>query len=86
MTVSGSFAGFDLDDVSVDVRGEDLVVSGQKYTVEVDLLYHVARRVRGPAFQRVYRLPRDVSTANIAATMQDSVLIVKLPKVRQLPL
>lgn len=70
-------------DVSVDIRGEELIVSGQKYVTEVDLWYQVARRVPGPAFRRVYRIPRDVAVDNIAAAVEGNVLVLQLPKVQE---
>ena len=81
--VTLELAGVSREDVAVEVRGRDLVISGTR-RFEKDCaggVYQVLERSYGP-FSRTFALPRGVVRAEVTAVMKDGLLEVRLPKVR----
>jgi HSP20 family protein len=72
--------GLKSEDIEVSVVGGDLTIRGQRGQGErEDAAYH--RRERGTGeFNRVLRLPLEVDSNRVEATLKDGVLLVKLPK------
>jgi HSP20 family protein len=69
------------NDISVEIRGDQLTLSGEKRSErnEQTETYLISERSFG-AFQRNFRLPADVDTAKIEAHVEDGVLRVTLPR------
>jgi HSP20 family protein len=72
--------GLTTDDLSISVVGRELTISGQRKPVtDEQVTFH--RRERGTGeFTRVIRLPYDIDSARVEATLRDGVLQIKLPK------
>jgi HSP20 family protein len=73
--------GVKLDDVHIELDGDQLVIHGSRqWTSENEgERYHRVERTFGE-FRRSVRLPRDVQRDSIAAEYTDGVLHVELPK------
>lgn len=72
--------GLKMEDIEILVSGRELTVKGQrKQGDNREEVYH--RRERGTgAFSRVIRLPVDVDSGQVEATLASGVLTLKLPK------
>ena len=73
--------GVDPENVSVAVRDDTLVISGEKKreTEEESKDGHVLERIFG-SFQRVLRLPEDADAEGITAAHKNGVLRVTIPR------
>ncbi len=73
--------GLTSDDVTIELQGECLVISGQKLenNNSSDKHYYRVERSLG-AFQRTLSLPEDVNTDEIKAHLQDGVLTLSIPR------
>ncbi|MDB5462733.1 MAG: heat shock protein Hsp20 [Phenylobacterium sp.] len=73
--------GLTRDDVDLQVRGDLLLVSGQKAEEKDDVscAYRISERRFG-RFDRSFPIPADVERNRIAAGFRDGVLTVTLPK------
>lgn len=82
--VSVELPGLDVADVSLEVDGNVLTLSGERRAekVEGSGSYHRVERRYG-AFSRRFVLPDTVDTQKIDATMKQGVLTVRLPKAAQ---
>lgn len=78
--VEAELPGFTMNDLDVSVTGDELTIKGErKDEVTEDLTYH--RRERGIGrFSRVLRLPMEVDTEKVTATLRNGVLSLTLPK------
>jgi HSP20 family protein len=72
--------GVKSEHLEISVVGNELTIKGQRQDAAEDgAAYH--RRERGVgAFTRVVRLPFEVDTARVQATLRDGILLVTLPK------
>jgi len=72
--------GLKPEDLDISVVGGDLTIRGQRNAADpASAVFH--RRERGTGeFNRVLRLPVDVDPARVEATLNNGVLLVKLPK------
>lgn len=80
LLVEAEVPGLTLDDVDVQVVGDELAIHGErKDATPKDSVYH--RRER-PAtrFSRAVRLPMAIDAEKVGATLKDGVLTVTLPK------
>ncbi|SDF62233.1 Hsp20/alpha crystallin family protein [Desulfovibrio legallii] len=80
-TLRMELPGVEPENVTVEVRDNALVVSGEKKrdSEEEKKNQHVMERVYG-SFQRVLALPDDADVAGIAATHKNGVLSVSIPR------
>ena len=80
--ITAEIPGVEAKDLSVDVSGEVLTIKGEK-TQEHEQKsknYHIRERSAG-SFQRSFPLPRNVDGDKIAASFDNGLLTVVLPKV-----
>lgn len=72
--------GLKMEELAVSVMGNELAVEGERKDAELEgVTYH--RRERGVgSFSRVLRLPVEIDTDKVEATLCDGVLTVRLPK------
>ncbi len=81
--VKVAIAGIDPDDVSLEVRGREVVISGERRAQEAEgRLYQQIEIAHGP-FKRVVELSADVEAEQAAASYEDGILRVEIPLVPQ---
>jgi HSP20 family protein len=74
-----AIAGIDPDDVSLEVRGRQLVISGERRAQEAEgRLYQQIEIAHGP-FKRAIELSADVQPEAASATYADGVLRIEIP-------
>jgi HSP20 family protein len=77
--VKVAIAGIDPDDVSLEIRGRQLVISGERRAQEAQgRLYQQIEIANGP-FKRVVELSADVEAAQASATYEDGILRIEVP-------
>jgi HSP20 family protein len=80
--VRAELAGVDPNEVTLEVRGRELVISGQRAEESADeRLYQQLEIHHGP-FRRVVALGADVDADAADARYEDGMLIVQLPLAR----
>ena len=80
--VKVAIAGIDPDDVALEVRGREVVISGERRAQEAEgRLYQQIEIAHGP-FKRVIELSADVEAQQASATYEDGVLRIDLPLVQ----
>ena len=83
LTLTAELPGLTEDSLSIELENNVLTLSGEKseHVTEEDeeLRYHVVERRYG-SFRRSFSLPRTVKSDDIAATFENGVLTVSLPK------
>jgi HSP20 family protein len=72
--------GVEIDDVSVEVKGDMLIIQGQRRLDET-IRWEAYRRIERPygSFRRSFALPQGVDQGNIRARLNNGVLEVTLP-------
>jgi HSP20 family protein len=78
--VQASVPGMSKDDISIEIEGRQLKISGEQKRVEADYLR--ADRARG-RFERAFTFRRDVQPDKAEAVFKDGVLTVTLPKAEE---
>src|ERR671914_754130 len=77
--VKVDLSGIDLGEVSIEVSGRELAISGQRPVQETEgRVYQQVEIPSGP-FRRIVELGVDVDAENARATYEDGVLRVELP-------
>jgi HSP20 family protein len=77
--VKVAIPGIDPDDVSLEVRGRQLVIAGERRAQEAEgRLYQQIEIAHGP-FRRVIELSADVEASEASATYEDGVLRIDIP-------
>jgi HSP20 family protein len=77
--VKAELAGVDVDEVSLEIRGRQLVITGERRPDEAaGRLYQQIEIENGP-FRRVVELGADVEAGDAKASYQDGVLEVTVP-------
>ena len=72
-------AGVDIDDVSLEIRGRQVVIAGERRASEAQgRLYQQIEVPHGP-FRRVVELSADVVADEAAATYQDGMMRIDVP-------
>jgi HSP20 family protein len=82
LVLTAELPGLRREDVEIEVENNVLTLRGRKEQSREEKeepRYHVWERRYG-AFQRSFSLPRTVSADNIAATFENGVLRVEMPK------
>jgi HSP20 family protein len=81
--VNVDLAGVDIEEVGLEIRGRQLLISGERLTQEAEgRLYQQIEIEQGP-FRRVVELGADVDSSQAQATYEDGVLRIEIPLVRQ---
>ncbi len=80
--VKAELAGVDIDDVSLEIRGRQLIIQGERRAQEASgRLYQQIEIAHGP-FRRVVELGADVVADEARATYRDGLLRIELPLLR----
>ena len=83
--VKADLAGIVIDDVSLEIRGRQLVISGQRRAEQAEgRLYQQIEVEHGP-FRRVVELGADVEAEQVRASYEDGILQVEVPLARPDP-
>jgi HSP20 family protein len=79
--VSAEMPGVQPDDISIDVTGDALSISGERKPDKViqEVRYHRRERAYG-SFSRTIQLPFMVDTHKVEASFKDGVLVISLPR------
>jgi HSP20 family protein len=79
--VRAELPGLKADDISLEVSGRNLSISGERKIQSEDknAKYHRREREEG-RFSRIIGLPRDIDADNVVANMVNGVLTVAIPK------
>jgi HSP20 family protein len=81
--VKAELAGIDIDDVSLEIRGRQLIIAGERRAQEASgRLYQQIEIAHGP-FRRIVELGADVEAESAAATYEDGILRIEIPLVQQ---
>ncbi|HEY2741404.1 MAG TPA: Hsp20/alpha crystallin family protein [Gaiellaceae bacterium] len=81
--VNVDLAGIDVDGVGLEIRGRQLLISGERATQEAaGRLYQQIEIEQGP-FRRVVELGADVESDRAQASYEDGVLRIEIPLSRQ---
>jgi HSP20 family protein len=79
--VKVDLAGVDVDDVSIEIRGRQIVISGERKPQESEgRLYQQIEIPHGP-FRRVVELGADVAADEARASYEDGILRLEVPLV-----
>ncbi len=77
--VKVAIAGIDPDDVSLEIRGRQVVIAGVRRAQEAEgRLYQQIEIAHGP-FKRVVELSADVDAERATATYDDGILRIDIP-------
>jgi len=84
--VEADLAGVDIDSVSLEVAGRELVISGERPVAETETEGRVYQQVEieAGAFKRVVELGADVVAEQAKASYEDGILRVELPLASQI--
>jgi HSP20 family protein len=77
--VKAELSGIDLSDVSLEVTGRELVISGERAMQETEGRVYQQVEIDSGPFRRVVELGADVEAEEASATYIDGVLRVELP-------
>ena len=81
--VKAELSGVGVDDVSLEIRGRQLVIQGERRAQEAGgRLYQQIEIAHGP-FRRVVELGADVEAERASATYEDGILRIEIPLVQQ---
>jgi HSP20 family protein len=81
--VKAELAGIDIDDVSLEIRGRQLIIAGERRAQEASgRLYQQIEIAHGP-FRRIVELGADVEAERAVATYEDGILRIEIPLVQQ---
>ena len=81
--VKAELAGVDVDEVSLEIRGRQLIIAGERRAQEAGgRLYQQIEIANGP-FRRVVELGADVEADSAVATYEDGILRIEIPLVQE---
>ena len=77
--VKAELAGVDIDEVSLEIRGRQLIIAGERRAQEASgRMYQQIEIAHGP-FRRVVELGAEVEAEEASATYEDGILRVEIP-------
>jgi HSP20 family protein len=77
--VKAELAGVEVDEVSLEIRGRQLIIAGERRAQEAGgRLYQQIEIAHGP-FRRVVELGADVEAERASATYEDGILRIEIP-------
>lgn len=71
--------GYNREEISIEIDGNQLVLTGEKKLSETMAKYRLHEFNTG-RFRKIYRIPSTVDVSNIDATVQEGILTIKLNK------
>ena len=77
--VKVDLSGVDLNDVSIEISGRDLVISGERPVQETEGRVYQQLEIDSGPFRRIVELQVDVDPERAKATYEDGVLRIELP-------
>jgi HSP20 family protein len=77
--VKVDLAGVDLSEVSIEVSGRDLVISGERPVQETEGRVYQQVEIDSGPFRRIVELQVEVDAERAKATYEDGVLRIELP-------
>jgi HSP20 family protein len=77
--VKVDLSGVDLNDVSIEISGRDLVISGERPVQETEGRVYQQVEIDSGPFRRVVELQVEVDAERATATYEDGVLRIELP-------
>jgi HSP20 family protein len=84
-TLECALPGYKKDDISVEVRGDQVIVSGSFSQQKADDKNHYHRReIRQGAFSRAVVLPQEVNPDQVAAKLEHGMLRVELHPIKSI--
>ena len=82
--VKAELAGVDVDSVSLEVAGRELVISGERPVQETEGRVYQQVEIEAGPFRRVVELGADVVAERARASYEDGMLKVELPLAGQI--
>jgi HSP20 family protein len=77
--VKAELAGIDIGDVSLEIRGRQLIIAGERRAQDATgRLYQQIEIAHGP-FRRIVELGADVEADRASATYEDGILRIEIP-------
>ncbi|HEY0855996.1 MAG TPA: Hsp20/alpha crystallin family protein [Albitalea sp.] len=83
ITLTADLPGASRDTLAIDVDGDTLTIEAPLSLGEAQGLQAVYAEVRAGRYRRSFTLSRELDSGNIAATLKDGVLTLRLPKTEQ---
>lgn len=83
ITLTADLPGASRDTLAIDVDGDTLTIEAPLELGESEGLKAVYAEVRAGRYRRSFTLSRELDSGNIAATLKDGVLTLRLPKTEQ---
>jgi HSP20 family protein len=81
--VKAELAGVEIDDVSLEIRGRQLIIAGERRAQDAaGRLYQQIEIAHGP-FRRIVELGADVEADRASATYEDGILRIEIPLAQQ---
>jgi HSP20 family protein len=77
--VKAELAGVDLDTVSLEVSGRELVITGERPVAETEGRVYQQVEIEAGPFRRVISLGTDVVAERAKASYEDGILRIELP-------
>ena len=77
--VKVDLSGIDLSDVSIEISGRELVISGERPVQETEGRVYQQVEIDSGPFRRIVELQVDVDAERAKATYEDGVLRIELP-------
>jgi HSP20 family protein len=76
--------GIDPENIAIDIEENHLHVSGEREEEkEVDEKNYYHKEIRRGSFERIVPLPCAVHKDKVSAEMQDGVLVITMPKIKE---
>ncbi len=83
VVVKAELAGVDIDTVTLEVSGRQLVISGERPVAETEGRVYQQVEIEAGPFRRVVELAADVDSESAHASYEDGILRVELPLATQ---